>query len=219
MRKIPAEKLIPMDAFADRLSIDLVYANPASPLNIFGAVYRPQARLWLHESLAQIVALAGLYLKEQGFTLLLYDGLRTVEAQERMANSPIARANPRWLQEPGRLLSPPGAGAHPRGMAIDMTIAKADGTPIDMGTPFDYLAPDPSPETNPAHRAYIKMSEQIRANREILNNAVRRAAGELKIDINLLAEEWWDFRLPASLYKEYAPISDADLPPSMRMTA
>ena len=49
--------------------------------------------------------------------------------------------NLHWLEEP-RLLSPPGAGGHLRGMAIDIGLEDAQGRLLDMGTVFDYLAED-----------------------------------------------------------------------------
>ncbi len=50
-------------------------------------------------------------------------------------------------------------------------------------------------------------------------------AGELLFDAGIikapaigLPQEWWDFRLPAEIFEQYAPLSDAELPPQMRMT-
>jgi hypothetical protein len=61
MAIIPPEDLIAMDTLADTtpLRIDIVYAQPAHPENMFReAIYRPDARLWLHKDFAPIVVLA-----------------------------------------------------------------------------------------------------------------------------------------------------------------
>lgn len=220
MKKIAPEALVPMDIFTEDfpLRIDLAYCKPA-PENIFGVIYRPQARLWLHRDLAKIVLLASAWaFKNHNLQIVLYDGLRTVEAQKRMQQSPIVQKNPGWLEGPTRLLSPPGAGAHPRGMAIDLSLVTADGKLVDMGTAFDYLAEKPDVAFNPAHRDYASLGDEIKANRKKLETAMRTASHALAIPLLALPQEWWDFRLLETIYGEYAPLSDQDLPPQMRMT-
>ena len=154
--------------------------------------------------------------ENNGFYLRLYDGLRTVEAQAKMGVSEIVKANPHWLEEP-RLLSPAGAGAHPRGMAIDVTLEYADGTLPDMGTEFDYLAQDSSAAHNPAHRDYQDVSTAVRENRQILTDAFMDAARLLALPLVPLPQEWWDFRFSDEYYGGFAPISAAQLPDDWKM--
>jgi len=220
MKIIHPETLLPMDLAAGSfpLHIHLAYADNAPP-NIFGKIYADGARLWLHHDLARIVLLASLLCRRDcGAEFVLYDGLRTVEAQGAMAQSEIVKANPQWL-EPPRLLSPPGAGAHPRGMAIDIGLKDQTGGLIDMGTDFDYLAENSSPAENPAHRDYPHLTVAVRQNRAKLDQAMIKAAEMLNLPLYLLPQEWWDFRLPESLYSAYAPLSDSDLPPAMLMVS
>ncbi len=197
------------------LRIDLVYANAAHPENIFGtALYRKNARLWLHREFAQVVLRAALIINEKwGGILVLKDGLRTVEAQLAMQETAIVRANPQWSAEgPGRLLSPPGRGGHPRGMAVDVTVAGVDGKEWDMGTPFDHLT-DKS-----AARDCQDFSQNILENRKKLQDAFLEAAAQLGVEVLPLPAEWWDFRFPADYSNRFAPLSDNDLPPALRMT-
>lgn len=216
--KIDPAALAPMDLFTDGsgLRIDLAYAGGDNLL--FGEkIYRKGARLWLHEDLAKIVLLAARLCKNQGYRIILYDGLRTVDAQAKMTETQRVRDNPHWL-EPAHLLSPPGAGAHPRGMAIDMSLETLEGKLLDMGTPFDFLAEDSSPARNPAHRCHPWHSEDIMENRKILTGAMEEAAKLLNSRLRSLPQEWWDFRLPPAVYEQYDALSDSDLPPQMRMT-
>lgn len=220
MKTIHPDTLLPIDFAAGifPLQINLSYAADAPP-NIFGKIYADDARLWLHHDLARIVLLGALLCKRQnGCTFVLYDGLRTVEAQAAMAASPIVQANPHWLEAP-RLLSPPGAGAHPRGMAIDIGLMGEDGALLDMGTVFDHLAENSSPEYNPAHRDYAYLEPEHAKNRAILDGAMQKAADILDLPLYPLPQEWWDFRLPEDIYSTYAPLSDVDLPPEMRMVS
>lgn len=220
MKTIDPQDLFPMDMFegAFPLRVDLAYALDTPP-NIFGTVYGAGARLWLHRDLAKIVLLAARIAHEHsGHVMVLYDGLRTKEAQGRMAQSAIVKANPQWMQEP-RLLSPPGAGAHPRGMAIDVSLMDASGQLLDMGTVFDHLSENPAASHNPAHRAYAGLSDHHRANRTMLDAAMTAAAARLGSAFLPLPQEWWDFRLPPEVFAAYEALSDADLPPEMRMVS
>ena len=148
------------------------------------------------------------------------DCLRPLEAQQNIIDSDIVRAHPQWLEEP-RLFSPPGKGGHPRGMAIDVVLVRENGEELDMGTPFDYLTEDKS--INPAARDYASFGRgadkdaEIAANRKLLHDAMMRAAQDSGRELWPLPQEWWDFRFPNDYTAQYAPVSDSDLPPSMRI--
>ena len=219
MQNISPDDLIVMHSDAQaNLRVDLAYARADNLL--FGErIYKEDAQLWLHKDLADIVFKAAHLLKPQGYRLVLFDGLRTKEAQEKMLATQRVRDNPHWLQEP-RLLSPPGAGAHPRAMAVDCTLETLDGGRlIDMGTAFDYLSADPSPQGNPAHRDHPDLSEEIRKNREILDRAMSEAAKLLGRKLVPLPQEWWDFRFDSDVYNKFAPLKDSDLKSTQRLVS
>lgn len=216
LQKISPQDLVQIEDQADALRVEVAYARDDNLL--FGErIYRYDAKLWLYKDLAQIVLRAAKIFQDQDLRLILYDGLRTSDAQERILKTQAVRDNPHWLEEP-RLLSPPGAGAHPRGMAIDCSLESGDGQLLNMGTEFDFLAEDSSPETNPAHRNHPNLSKEVIANRKILDKGIVQAADEAGITLLALPQEWWDFRLPPEVYELYEAISDADLPHDMRMT-
>lgn len=212
-------RLVPMDIFEgeEPLRVDLAYAGPRS---FCGVLYRPGARLWLHEDLAAIVLLAARRCRaERGLRMILYDGLRTVTVQELMRDSAVVRAHPHWLEGETRVLSPPGAGGHPRAMAVDVSLETADGALLDMGTAFDELPRGGAgPETNRAHRLFGNLPEPVKNNRRVLEEAMTRAAAALGLPLLPLPVEWWDFRFPASHTGQFAPLADTGLPPQMRMT-
>jgi D-alanyl-D-alanine dipeptidase len=216
----PAD-LVALDDFTGThpLKIDLVYAKPAHPDNMFKTdIYRPDAKMWGHRELVPVIlAAAQICFKATGWIFEIKDCLRTVEAQALMRETDIVKAHPQWLEEPGRLLSPPGAGGHPRGMAVDIILVDKNGDEIDMGTRFDFLTEDRN--NNPAARNYMKFSKAILHHRKVLEEAMMTAAAEAKRELLPLPQEWWDFRFPKSYSETFAPIRDADLPPDMRMTA
>ena len=217
-KTIPPEDLICMNdhAISHTFRVDLVYARPDNLL--FGErIYKSDARLWLYKDLAAIVLKAAEYCtRHHKARFILYDGLRTTDAQEKMMHTQRVQDNPHWLREP-RLLSPPGAGGHPRGMAIDIGLESLDGDLLDMGTLFDFLAENPDMAHNPAHRDFRGHDPKIMENRRKLDNSMLLAAQDLNIPLLLLPQEWWDFRLPPETFNRFKPLSETDLPPAMRL--
>lgn len=193
--------------------IDLVYADASHPENIFGkALYKKDAGLYLYKDLAHIVLKAAdILLKNHGLILVLKDGLRPVEAQQAMLETDIVRANPHWLEDgDNRLLSPPGQGGHPRGMAVDVSLKTPEGNNVDCGTCFDAMVPQ-------SHRDYRDLPETCLRNRAILTDSMMQAADYYNVPLHPLSSEWWDYRYPAELSGRYAPVSDTGLPASMKM--
>ena len=218
MKQITPENLATLDEGVQNgsLRIDLAYAREDNHL-FRERIYRHDAKLWLHRNLADIVLLAaGELYKHHDLRLVIFDGLRTTESQEKMLHTKRVQDNPHWLEEP-RLLSPPGQGGHPRAMAVDVTLETMDGEQLDMGTVFDELCEDPSPETNKAHRDHPYLSEEVQHNRALLDEAMLKAAKQTDHELFLLPQEWWDFRFPSHIYNQYAPLSEKDLPAAIRL--
>lgn len=186
--------------------IDLAYSKANHPDNIFGQLYKPNAKLYLHPLLANIVIKAAkICQKDHNWQLRLYDGYRPTEAQEIMANYNIDKT----------MLAKKGEGGHPRGMAIDLQPQTNDGKLIDMGTRFDYFPPDI--KDNPSARDYKNLPNIVKENRQKLTKAMRDAAKAYNLHLLPLPSEWWDFRLEPKLYNKYAPLKNTDLPKNMRM--
>jgi D-alanyl-D-alanine dipeptidase len=210
-----ASQLVPMDSFdAEPIKIDLVYANKNHPENIFKApLYHEAARLSLHKDLAKIVigAARTLY-KDHQYILLLKDGLRTVDAENAAIKTQAYQNNPQWSNGPDVLLSKPGTGAHPRGMAIDVSLETINGEAVNMGTAFDEL-------TDQSARDFKDFDDQILTNRTILERAFVQQAEKLSLPLLPLPAEWWDFRFPRSYYEQWKPLYDEDVPAPLRMIA
>jgi D-alanyl-D-alanine dipeptidase len=219
MKRISDQDLIIFDKFQEiyPVRIDLVYAKPDHPENLFGSIYHRAARMVGHKDLAAITFLAAKRLfEDHGWRVVIKDCLRPIEAQALMCETDIVKAHPHWLQEP-RFLSSPGQGGHPRGMAIDLTVEDEKGAAVDMGTVFDHFGPAPDEEVNSAHRNYKYMRDHVRKNREILERAMVQAATDLGFPLLPLPQEWWDFRLPKEYTASFVPISDQDLPQFLKM--
>lgn len=199
---------VPLFAFADLPVIeDVVYAQPTHQDNHFGALYHPQARVWMHEDMACVALLAAVLLhRDRGWKLKVNDCLRSVEAQEKMLTKGF---------DPS-LVSVPGSGAHPRGMAIDVEPMDRHGGMLDMGTRFDHFATDLS--DNPADRAYTRFSnaDQIIGHRRALTDSFHKAARMLRTSILPVPQEWWDYRLKPDKWEPYAAVREDNMPGYMR---
>lgn len=218
MQRIKPSDLINMADQAQKhgYRIESMYADAGHPFNMFGqAIYRHDAPLLLHQDFAPIVHLAAQYCRQRSsLHFVLHDGLRVTDAQENMQSTDIVKANPDWMENVpgrGRLLSPPGGGAHPRGMAIDISLSDEHGVTQDCGTKVDEMNALTS-------RKAVGLSETAKQNRALLDQCMSDAAKQLNKPLILLEAEWWDFRFPCDIYNQYTPISDHDLPGAMRLT-
>lgn len=216
MQNIPPADLVPMDIFISRepVLIDLVYAKANHARNIFKTqLYRDGARLWAHKDIVAVTLLtARLLNNSHGYKLEIKDCLRTTDAQGAMQETDIVKANPQWCAPgPNRLLSPPGGGGHPRGMAIDVCVIDKNGHDVDMGTPFDFMG-------EKSARNYQGFSDGILNNRKTLETAFVKSGEALNFPIMPIPPEWWDFRFYPEYTGQFSPLSDSDLPPQMQMT-
>lgn len=212
MQKIDPTDFVLMNDVADdeSIRIDQVYRYANHSENVFSvALYPNNFGFWLHKDLSDIVIQAArLFRREHNMCLVLKDGLRPVRAQQAMQDTDIVKAHPEWCMEPNRMLSPPGRGAHPRGMAVDLTIEKFDGAPVDMGTVFDDFSIDPVNGLPRAHRDNMNFSDEILSNRQLLTDIMMKAAVSCGRDLWLLRAEWWDFRFPLDYTEIFEPIAD-----------
>ncbi|WP_298966955.1 hypothetical protein [uncultured Roseibium sp.] len=225
-RNIDVHHLIPLNLFPEIVA-DPVYArkncSPGPVANHFPQLYHPETRIiWAHKTLASITLLAAkicsAFFK---WRLRVVDCLRPIEAQLRMAD----------YGYPTQLVSLPGTGGHPRGMAIDIIPEQqslAGWVQVDMGVIFDHFCAAPhlaliANGENHGSREHTrfdgpqKRSLDVYLNRSKLEFAVQRAANALDQSIWALPEEWWDFRLYPEIFERYNAISEADLLPCQRV--
>ena len=163
------------------------HAPRAERVNIFGLAYRSDAQLWLHRTLADIVVEAAIILHQsQGWTTVIFDGLRTVEAAfalyQLATDDDIAQG----------LLALPGYSAHNKGLAVDSMMFDAEGREIDMGGHFDHT----DMSTNMRHYAGERISKRAKENRLIREAAFLQAAFSQDLLVAPLRNEFWDDRLP-----------------------
>ncbi len=163
------------------------YTSRANRVNVFGHAYRSDATFWQHQTLADIVIGAAIHLHNtQGWTTVLYDGLRTVEGAFKLYNF----ATDDDLQ--AGLLALPGYSAHNKGLAVDSMMVDEHGVEVDMGGHFDHL----DMTTNMRNYDGDKITNAAKKNRLIRESAFLRSAFLQDLLIAPLRSEFWDDRPP-----------------------
>ena len=164
-------------------------------------MYGELNRAYLEASFAKRVVQAHLYLKNihPEYRLLIYDAARPISVQRYMRSVVEGTEFESFVADGSK------GGRHNYGVAVDLTIATADGTPLDMGAPFDDFSDiaavkgtpdnsDPTTRTLAIYRAYAE--EQVRKGtltKEAANN--RLLLIEVMASANLVPyrREWWHF--------------------------
>lgn len=155
--------------------VDLRYATPNNFVGV--ALYPPDARCLVHESLAPGLAIAASELRAKGLTLVFWDCYRPHEVQVRMFEEV---PDPRWVARPSDY-----ARSHESGRSVDVTMASG-GALVDMGTDFDSFSP--------AANAYATdgVDSRQQANRAVLRNAMAKGG------LAPYTAEWWHFDGPGA---------------------
>ncbi|MDE3061361.1 MAG: hypothetical protein KGJ06_10155 [Pseudomonadota bacterium] len=154
-------------------------------VNKFGLAYRRDAKFLLHKILADIVVGAAVHLHQtQGWTTVLYDGLRTVNGAYNL----YLKAQDSDMES--GLLSLPGQSAHNKGLACDSMMLDSSGREVDMGAHFDHL------DMVVNSRLCDKISASAKQNRLVREAAFLRSAFSQGLLIAPLRNEFWDDRPP-----------------------
>lgn len=151
------------------LVLDLRYAteNNFTKTRLYDA-----ARCLVRPKVAEKLARAQQTLQKKGYALKAFDCYRPFSVQKKM-----------WELMPVRgLVAPPSNGGsnHNRGAAVDVSLVRLDGSPVEMPTDFD--------DFGKAARINSKLpSEPAQRHRTILQDAMMRAG------FKPMYMEWWHF--------------------------
>ena len=148
-------------------------------------------RCLLTRAAADALAAVARDLQPRGLVLKVFDCYRPTRAvanfvrwahdlqDQKMKAEFYPNVDKRTLFRDGYIATRSG---HSRGSTMDLTLAKADGAELDMGTPFDFFSPK-------SWTAAQTVAADAHANRMLLANAMRRRGfyGYFR--------EWWHFTL------------------------
>lgn len=184
-QKMREQGLVNIQEIDPSILVELKYSTTD---NFVGKdVYGCITQCFMQKHPAEMLAKASELLQKKypNYRLLVYDGGRPVHFQKVLWNS-LPQYAPR---ERSKYVANPSAegSIHSYGSAVDLTIATTDGTPLDMGTKYDFFGELAYPKKESYFLKAKKLSEKQINNRLILRS-VMKAAGYIPIDY-----EWWHF--------------------------
>lgn len=182
-RKLGEAGLVRMAEFDSSIRYELKYSTPDNFMK--ADVYGEWDDLYLQPDVAEKLSKAQKLLKEEDstLTLLVYDGVRPRSVQKIMWDIVDLPNN-----EKGKFVSnPKNASIHNFGAAVDLTIAKTNGQPLDMGTEFDYIGELAYPTLEAKFLLEGKLTQQQIDNRKLLRKVMTNAG------FTWLTTEWWHF--------------------------
>lgn len=144
------------------------------------------AGAWLEAEAAEALVLAASRLEAKGLRLIIYDAYRPRRASEAMVEWCHANARDDLLNE-GWVAA---RSAHSRGRAIDLGLARADGTPLDMGSGWDQFD----------QTSFVRGVEGAP-----LEHRLELRAALTRVGFRPYTREWWHFGFDADTP---APVRD-----------
>lgn len=191
--------LVDITTLDSSIRVNLKYSSTDNFMGV--DMYGSLDKAYLERDFANRVVEAQRILKERHpeYTLLIYDAARPISVQRAMRKSVEDTEFERFVADGTR------GGRHNYGVAVDLTIATLDGTPLDMGAGFDDFTvaasvkgtpdnADPRTRTLDIYRNYVNVmaergviSHDAAHNRMLLIE-VMHAAG-----LYPYRNEWWHF--------------------------
>lgn len=178
---LQTKELVNVSAMDNSIRSELKYATTDNFTKTI--LYDTLLNIYLHPLAADKLIKAQKYLKtlHADYSLLVYDAVRPLSIQKKMykvvQNTPYAA----YVANPTR------TGLHNYGMAVDLTICDMNGTPLDMGTPFDFFgsAAGINKEAELIQKGVLT-NKQVK-NRELLRKVMIHAG------FKTIRGEWWHF--------------------------
>ena len=198
-RKMQEYGLIDIQSLDDEILIDLKYSSTDNFVGV--DMYGELNEAYLEAEFASKVARAQRILKQRHpqYTLLIYDAARPISVQRAMRR--IVEGTP----FEGFVADGTRGGRHNYGVAVDLTIATIDGTPLDMGAGFDDFTDaasvkgtpdnsDPTTRTVEVYRKYINsLCDQGLISRVAAQNRILLIEVMHEVGLYPYRREWWHF--------------------------
>lgn len=191
--------LVDIQSIDDEILVELKYSSTD---NFVGEdMYGNLERAYFEPSFADRVVKAQQILKRRNpdYTLLIYDAARPISVQRHM------RKVVEGTQFEGFVADGTKGGRHNYGVAVDLTIAQIDGSPLDMGAEFDDFSKaasvkgtpdtdDPATRSIEVYRDYVLgLAERGIISLEAANNRLLLIEVMLEAGLYPYRREWWHF--------------------------
>jgi D-alanyl-D-alanine dipeptidase len=181
---LKAYNLVDVQLLDPNIFVDMKYSGIDNFMRT--KVYERIAKAYLQKDVAERLARCQDYLTsiDSSLHLLVYDAARPVSAQWKMWRTLDSIPS----VERGKYVSNPiNRSVHNYGAAVDLTICKSDGTPLDMGAEFDEFNEIAYPSKELQFLAKGLLSQKQIENRLLLRKVMRKEG------FRNLPTEWWHF--------------------------
>lgn len=176
--------LVDIQSIEPSILIDLKYASTDNFMK--QRLYFDIDRVYLQKDVAERLAKVQRYLQElrPDLTLLVYDGVRPLSVQWAMWKA----LDTIPVKERVKFVSNPASGSiHNYGAAVDLTLAKKDGTPLDMGAGYDDIRKIAYPGWEAHYLKTGELTSQQVENRKLLRKVMQSQG------FSNIKTEWWHF--------------------------
>ena len=116
--------------------------------------------------------------------MLIYDGLRPRSIQRKLWNALDEVPETERTQY---VADPEKGSIHNYGAAVDLTLAHENGSPLDMGTNYDYFGELAFPALEDSLLSIGFLTVAQIQNRKILRSVMTKAG------FSTISSEWWHF--------------------------
>jgi D-alanyl-D-alanine dipeptidase len=181
---ISKHDLVDIQELDPTLLVELKYSTTDNFMKM--DVYGDLETCYLRKVPAEMLEKAHSILKEThpDLRLLIYDGLRPRSIQWILWNT----LNDVPESERSNFVANPKSGSiHNFGAAVDLTVAHKNGTPLDMGTHYDYFGDLAFPRLEDSLIVVGDLTIEQVNNRLILRDAMTQAG------FSPITTEWWHF--------------------------
>lgn len=199
--------LVDIQSLDSDILVELKYSTTDNFVGV--DMYGELETAYLTPDFAQHVAKAQQILKGRHpeYALLIYDAARPISVQRAMRRAVEGTQYENFVADGTR------GGRHNYGVAVDLTIATADGTPLDMGAGFDDFTIAASvkgtPDTSDSSTRTIEVYREYIASLQKKGIISSSAAKNRMLLIEIMCEaghvpyrrEWWH-------YEEIIPMSE-----------
>ncbi|MCF0058825.1 M15 family metallopeptidase [Dyadobacter sp. CY356] len=185
-QKILDQGLVNIQTENPDILVELKYATPDNFMkkNVYGEL----THAYLQPEMAQRLSRASSFLQQEkpGYKLLVYDAARPNSAQYKLWDALDDLKIP--ARSKTQYVADPEIGSnHNFGCAVDLTVVDEKGSPLDMGTKYDFFGPLAYPRSEQEMLKQGKLTSKQIANRNILRKAM------IKAGFTVNTTEWWHF--------------------------
>lgn len=191
--------MVDIKTLDNSIHVELKYSTTDNFVGV--DMYGDLERAYLEREFAQKVVLAQSILKREhpNLTLLIYDAARPISTQRAMRRCVEGSALESFVADGTR------GGRHNYGVAVDLTIATMDGTPLDMGAEFDEFSEassvkgtpdtsDKSSRTIDVYRGYItELANRGIITDEAARNRILLVEVMCEAGVYPYRKEWWHY--------------------------